>query len=1163
MKSKMRRVLSSLPLCLALLVMAFTEGCPPNEDDAIPFALGAGFDLRGFVDTKVEPPSLIGTAELFELKKPCAPLDVVSRLHPLAASASSSLVAVRGLGPALLDEEDGMWRRIPTGALSRDMTAGVTCAACVEDILALGTDVGFRALHTRTGLVARYQFGPPPPPPPSKNALAEPATPVEPFVTAVIAGAPGSFLVGTWPRAAGVKLLNRCVDATSTCTPVAGSPSTLNQGDQALTLERFGSKVLLGSTLGVHVSSDGGGTFAPATGINGYGYQFAQIDGAVYVATQIGVFRSVDGSAWTAFSTGLPNPTFGGAILAYGGSLYATSNNPKPAVSARASAESSWHAVGGTIPTLVASTLAAGDKGIYVGTSGGVFGLRSGSFVPLDAGLEGHSSISTALAQDGRVLLGTEFGKHAVGRTTDDGKTWSYALDGLGVRSFASSGASIFAAGSSGYFRSTDGGVSFQKIVPAGLSSFAGFAGVAVAGSRVLAAPYFNVLASTDGGATFTPSNSGFDTTAFIDSIAASGSDVVLATSKGLFVSHDSGATWTKAPGAGFDVASASFAGGGHTLYLSRTDATTALLRTENFGQSLESVSNGLPQKVVNQVVSYTAPAGLAAEVAALASSTTLFAATGAGLYSSTDGAASWSRFGGDLGTIPVNALAISGNDLWVGTAGLGTRTYLLPPRTSRFVPIVLDVDTGSAHFTSELAITNRGTTTTSVTITYTAALGSGSGTVTETIGAGRQLTLPDVLTYLRQKGLPIPQGGSQGGTLLLTFYGVSSPDAVAATARTAAATASPQPVGRAGLAYSAIRPNEGSVGTLFLYGLRTTSTDRSNLAVYNVTAEPVTLQVKVFSGSGNGASSVVAAADTLPPYGWKQYNRVLDGPGFASGWASVTRVSTTGAFGAYAIINDNGTNDGSFVAPVRSGRFPAYLNVPVLVETPTFGSELVLASSADATATFVLTYRESLSGTATGSTTLTLPPKTQLIQANAIAFLRQRGIPIGAAGAASYAGSLHVSVSGVPAGSTFAGARTSSASRGGGQFGVFTPAFAAGSDQFEAGYVYGLRADASNRSNVAAVNTGGADAGSIVLSVQAFDGDAGGVPKGSAVSLTLAPGQWSQLSGFLGNQGVANGWVKLTRVSGAAPWIAYGVVNDGGSPGKATDDGAFVPFTP
>src|SRR5271169_174681 len=65
----------------------------------------------------------------------------------------------------------------------------------------------------------------------------------------------------------------------------------------------------------------------------------------------------------------------------------------------------------------------------------------------------------------------------------------------------------------------------------------------------------------------------------------------------------------------------------------------------------------------------------------------------------------------------------------------------------SRLVPIVLDVSgAGSSHYTTELTLSNRGTTPASVSLTYTPAtsLGAtGGGTATLALAAGRQLVEP------------------------------------------------------------------------------------------------------------------------------------------------------------------------------------------------------------------------------------------------------------------------------------------------------------------------------------------------------------------------------------------------------------------------------------
>jgi hypothetical protein len=243
-----------------------------------------------------------------------------------------------------------------------------------------------------------------------------------------------------------------------------------------------------------------------------------------------------------------------------------------------------------------------------------------------------------------------------------------------------------------------------------------------------------------------------------------------------------------------------------------------------------------------------------------------------------------------------------------------------------------------------------------------------------------------------------------------------------------------------------------------------------------------------------------------------------------------------------------------------------ASLTVPVLVETTAgFTSELVLTNRAAVPAGLTLSYVESLAPSlGTGGTfTLDLAPVTQLVIPDAVDYLRGKGVKIGARGAASFAGTLRVSVAGTTLSNVFAGARTAARCPVGGQFGLFTPGIYSGQEASVESYVYGLRADALNRTNVALANAGADGEGAVTLELEAFDGEAGGVARGDPETIALEPGAWHQYSGFLGSRGVGNGWVRVRRLSGSAPWIAYGVVNDGGAPGERTGDGAYVPMVP
>jgi hypothetical protein len=504
-----------------------------------------------------------------------------------------------------------------------------------------------------------------------------------------------------------------------------------------------------------------------------------------------------------------------------------------------------------------------------------------------------------------------------------------------------------------------------------------------------------------------------------------------------------------------------------------------------------------------------------------------------------------------------------SGGSSFQPSSGHGILTVSAPQSASSagFIPIVLDV-TGLAHYTSELQLTNLGASSTTVKLSYTGSLGSGSGDVLETVPSGQQVVFPDAISYLRSHGVLIPASGNQGGTLIVSAVAPG----VHATVRTGADTVAPQLAGRSGLAYSDSDPAASATVTkMYVYGLRTNAADRSNLAVYNMSQAPVSLKVTLVSGDDGSTFDVTAGVPlALPAYGWFQYGDgdLLRKAAFSSGYAIVERVTGSGPFGAYGVVNDQVTNDGSFFPALPGTFIGSKLTVPVLVEAGQFESELILTNRGTATATFTLRYLESLSPAtgAGGTTTVDVLAGRQTIIPHAIDFLRSKGVAIGARGGAGYAGSLQVQVSGVGLENAFAGARTSALSPRGGEFGVFYPGIGSSQEFSDLGLVLGMKADLDNRSNVAALHTGADGSGPITLELQVLDGSAGGSAVGQPLSVTLNPGQWAQPSGFFASGGVPNGYVRIRRTAGTAPWYAYGVINDGGQPGQRTGDGSYVP---
>lgn len=481
-------------------------------------------------------------------------------------------------------------------------------------------------------------------------------------------------------------------------------------------------------------------------------------------------------------------------------------------------------------------------------------------------------------------------------------------------------------------------------------------------------------------------------------------------------------------------------------------------------------------------------------------------------------------------------------------------------------VPIVLSSAGLGAFFTTELTLTNRGTTPATLSFAYTAALGgTGSGTATTTLAAGRQLIVPDAIEYLRGLGVPLPASGNRAGTLRATFTGISSRTAGAVTARTTSLV----PQGRAGLAYAGVPSASTLTGPAWLYGLRQNAVDRSNVAVLHAGGPSdgdVTLRLTVRPSDGSALRPV--AEMVLAPGSFQQISQVLasNGLSLAAGAVRVERVAGTAPYYAYGVVNDQANGDGSFVPPVpeEPSASPASLTLPVLVEAGSFSSELVLADGAGRARTLDLRFVASGVSTAdhTARFSLSLAANEQRSIPGIVQSLRSQGVAgIGAPGGLS--GALFVTDRTGNSGGLFVGARTS-APGGGGAYGVFYPATPGGRASDGPVWLYGIQQNAETRTNLALVNTGEAGAGTDVFRIEIFDGATGALVR-TVEGLAVEASGWAQIGTLLATYapGVSNGYARITRVSGANPFLAYTVVNDGGAPGERTGDGAFVASQP
>ncbi len=491
----------------------------------------------------------------------------------------------------------------------------------------------------------------------------------------------------------------------------------------------------------------------------------------------------------------------------------------------------------------------------------------------------------------------------------------------------------------------------------------------------------------------------------------------------------------------------------------------------------------------------------------------------------------------------------------------------------TQFVPVVLDL-TGknNSHFTSELALTNRGSDAAMLNFTYTAEAGGGSGTATDMLGPHQQMIATNAIEYLRDLDVPIPETGSRIGTLRMDVSGSSDTSVVV---RTTTPTAVPE--GRAGLAYLGIPETMGfHQEAVYLCGLRDNPGDRSNVAVQNMGSEgEITLRITAFSGNAADSSGEMVWEDSLDPGEFHQANAVLMEAGKADpargGYVKVERVTGTAPFYAYGVINDNANSDGSFVFPVSAGSLEGAMGqtLPALVESGAFTTELTLTNFSDQPKILMFSTTDEKIQTAdntAGFGPLPLAPSEQHIIPNAIQTARllfQLDVPTGLM-APLIASPVSGDLSGVVIGArVVAQADTQDPSKG--QYGVFYTAVPQGMGFTGSAWVDGLQQNEENRSNLALINTGEVDDQDIVFEIDIYDGETSTLSKtvtmGEEDKLVVPAKGFKQINQVLKHApGTTQGYIRIRRVSGANPYLAYGVVNDGGAPGQRTGDGAYLP---
>ncbi len=505
-------------------------------------------------------------------------------------------------------------------------------------------------------------------------------------------------------------------------------------------------------------------------------------------------------------------------------------------------------------------------------------------------------------------------------------------------------------------------------------------------------------------------------------------------------------------------------------------------------------------------------------------------------------------------------ALDADGQELLLATSAGLFRTEPCPdtsPRTALLPSLVDAFGLAGARFQTSLTLFNASDGMAEGVVEYVASAAAGatgSGSFPLRLRAREQVVVTDASKWLRDAGLDVPEatpGQPQVGTVTFrTADGLWGGEVVAV-----ARVTTPSGAGRSGTGLWSLPASSLLTSTAYLPGLRETAAERTNVALVNGGATGrITLRV-TFRHAG-GAFAREAA---LGPGQWVQWNAPLAQEGVERADAVVERIAGDEPFAAYATLVDAVTNDGSFL-PARDAPTAGQLWVPAVVEANGFETEVVLHNTEASDATASLVFTDSLDPAPGGLAPLpafvvTVPARGSVILPRVVDAMRQGGIPIGPS-TVSHAGLLRVeaTAAGRPA-ALLASARTTIPAAGGGSYGVSYPALSESNLARSEAWVAGLGPSrVLVRSNLAFLNPGSEP---VTLEWKPFFNNPLGGDAGLGGSVTLQPGEWKQfpLEDY-------NAVVRVRKLSGPGPFGAYGVVNDGRSPGLGTGDGTYTPMS-
>jgi photosystem II stability/assembly factor-like uncharacterized protein len=283
----------------------------------------------------------------------------------------------------------------------------------------------------------------------------------------------------------------------------------------------------------------------------------------------------------------------------------------------------------------------------------------------VDSGLT-DTYVSSLAVSGTNLFAGTGGG---VFLSTNNGTNWTAVDSGLTnsiITAFAVSGTNIFVGTRGGVFLSTNNGTSWTAVDSGLTETNVNALAVSTNGSgdtnifvaiKSVAIGFGSIYLSTNNGTHWTGVNTGLDGSRS-DCLYASDTNLFTSTEDGLYLSTNNGTNWAAIDsGLTEPYGDEAYAFAGYDTYLF-AGGYHGVFRSTNNGTSWTAVDSGLTNTFVNALA---------------VSGTNLFAGTASGgVFLSTNNGTSWSAVNTSLANKVVTCFAISGTNLFAGTYGGG-----------------------------------------------------------------------------------------------------------------------------------------------------------------------------------------------------------------------------------------------------------------------------------------------------------------------------------------------------------------------------------------------------------------------------------------------------------------------------------------------------------